>query len=230
MLSHRNQYCSISGHDSDSTLVTNGIPQGSSLSPLLFLVYVNDLPSAVHYSQTGMYADDTGIYTTGFSISEIETSLNKDLSRLCLWLHANKLSISAVKSKFMLTASPRSVSKLADHEKPHVNVLGKFIEQVSSIDLGITVDQFVRWDKHVGALSKKISSAIPSIEVAGFLPSKALLNKYNSLVESKLCHCNIVWGNCNISLKSKAQNLQNRAVRIVLKDYSSPVNEVFTYL
>ena len=88
-LSHRHQYCSVSGHASDSTLVTNGIPQGSSLGPLLFLVYVNDLPNAVHYSQTGMYTDDTGLYTAGFSISDIETSLNKDLSRLCLWLHAN---------------------------------------------------------------------------------------------------------------------------------------------
>ena len=61
----------------------------------------------------------------------------------------------------MLIASPRSVSKLAEHEKPHIKILGKFIEQVSSIDyLGMTVDQFLRWDKHVGALSKEISSAI----------------------------------------------------------------------
>ena len=230
-LSHRHQYCSVSGHASDFTLVTNGIPQGSSLGPLLFLVYVNDLPNAVHYSQTGMYADDTGLYAAGFSISEIETSLNKDLSRLCLWLHANKLSINSVKSKFMLIASPHSVSKLTDHEKPHIKILGKFIEQVSSIDcLGMMVDQFLRWDKHVGALSKKISSAISSLKIAGFLPSKALINIYYSIVESKLRYCNTVWGNCNLSLKRKLQNLQNRAVRIVSKDYSSPVEEVFTNL
>ena len=100
------------------TLVTNGIPQGSSLGPLLFLVYVNDLPSAVHYSQTGMYADDTGLYAAGFSISEMKISFNKDLSGLCLWLHVNKLSINAVKSKFMLIASQRSLSKLTDYENP----------------------------------------------------------------------------------------------------------------
>ena len=133
-LSHRHQYCSISDHASDSTPVTNGIPQGSSLGRLLFLVYVKDLPSAVHYNQTGMYADDTGLYAAGSSLSEIEPSLNKDLSRLCLWLHANKLSINAVESKFMLTASPQSVSKLVEHEKPHIKILGKFIKHVSSID------------------------------------------------------------------------------------------------
>ena len=89
-LSHRHQYCSISGRASDSTLVTKGMPQGSSLGPLLLLAYVNDLLNAVHYSQTGMYADDTGLYATRLSLSEVETSLNKDLSRLCLWLHSNK--------------------------------------------------------------------------------------------------------------------------------------------
>ena len=58
----------------------------------------------------------------------------------------------------MLITSLHSVSKLADHEKPHIKILGKFIEQVSSMDcLGMTVDQFLRWDKHVGALSKRLA-------------------------------------------------------------------------
>ena len=92
------------------------------------------------------------------------------------------------------------------------------------------VDQFLRWDKHVGALSKKISSAISSLKIAGFLPSKALINLNYSLVGSKLRYGNTVSGNCNLSLKSKLQNLQNRAVRIVSKDYSSPIEEVFTNL
>ena len=109
-LSHRHQYL-ICSHASDSTLVTNSIPQGSSLGPLLFLVYINNLPNVVHYSQTGMYADDTGLYTAGLSLLEMETSLNKDLSRFCSWLHANKLSINAVKSKFMLISSLHSVNK-----------------------------------------------------------------------------------------------------------------------
>ena len=131
----------------------------------------------------------------------------------------------------MLIASPDSLSKLADHEKPHIKILGKFIEQVSSIDcLGMKVDQFFGWDKHVGALSKKINSAISSLKIDGFLPSKALINIYHSLVESKLCYCNTVWGNCNLSLKSKLQYFQNRAVRIVSKNYSSPIEEVFTNL
>ena len=79
-LSNRRQYCSISGHDSNFSHVTTGIPQGSSLGPLLFLVYVNDLPNTVHDSLTGMYADDTGLYSTGPSISAMEETTNKDIN------------------------------------------------------------------------------------------------------------------------------------------------------
>ena len=72
--------------------------------------------------------------------------------------HANKLSINAVKSKFMLIASPHSASKLADHEKPYIKILGKFIEQVSNIDcLGMTVDQFLDGISMLDHLVKRLA-------------------------------------------------------------------------
>ena len=183
-----------SGHDSNFSHATTGIPQGSSLGPLLFLVYVNDLPNTVHDSLTGMYADDTGLYSTGPSISAMEETMDKDLSKLCCWLLVNKLSINAVKSKFMVIASPHNMSKLV--HKPEIKVLGKCLEQVTSIDyLGLTMDQYLRWDKHVGALGKKLKSAISSIKTVNYLPTSALVNTYHSLVESKLRYCNTVWGN-----------------------------------
>ena len=80
-----------------------------------------------------MNADDTGPYATGSSILEIEISINKDLSMLFLWFHANKLSINAVKSKFTLLASPRSVSKLADHEKSHIKIIRKFTNKFQAL-------------------------------------------------------------------------------------------------
>ena len=225
-ISNRRQYCSISGHDLNFSHVTTGIPQGSSLGPLLFLVYVNDLPNAVHDSLTDMYADDTGLYSTGPSISAMEETMNRDLSKMYCWLLANKLSINAVKSNFMIITSPYNMSKLVD--KPEILVLGKSLEQVTSIDyLGMTMDQYLRWDKHVRALGKKLKSAISSITTVSYLTTSALVNIYHSLVESKLRYCNTVWVNCNLSLKNKLQILQNRAVRVISKNYTSPIEQVF---
>ena len=91
----------------------------------------------------------------------------------------------------MSIAPPCSISKLVNHEKPHIQILRKFITQVSSIHcLGMIVDQFIRWDKHVGALSKKISSATSSIKVIGcFTIQGHTLVMYHSLIEFKLCYC-----------------------------------------
>ena len=61
------------------------------------------------------------------------------------------------------------------------------------------MDQYLRWDKHVGAHGKKLKSAISSIKTVSYLPTSALVNIYHSLVESKLRYCNTVWGNCNLS-------------------------------
>ena len=122
----------------------------------------------------------------------------------------------------MIIASPHNMSKLVD--KPEIKVLGKSLEQITSIDfLGITMDQYVRWDKHVRALGKKLKSAI---KIVSDLPTNALVNIYHSLVESKLRCCNTVWGNCNLSLKNKLQILHNRAVRVISKNYTSPIEQV----
>ena len=95
----------------------------------------------------------------------------------------------------MVIASHHNMSKLVD--KPEIKVLGKSLEQVTSIDY--------LWDKHVGALGKKLKSAISSIKTVSYLPTSALVNLYYSLVESKLRYCNTVWGNCNLALKNKLQ-------------------------
>ena len=85
--------------------------------------------------------------------------------------------------------------------------------------LGLTLDEGLKWDKHIDKLCKKLSSAIYSIKLAKFLPQDSLLTLYHSLVESRLRYCCAVWGNCGDTLKTKLQKLQNRAVRIVSGNY-----------
>ena len=89
-LSSRKQYCRVGGVDSETGEVEVGVPQGSCLGPLLFLIYINDLPSAVQSSTVSMYADDTSLCLKSKDISQLNEAINVDLERLDSWLKGNK--------------------------------------------------------------------------------------------------------------------------------------------
>ena len=215
-LSNRQQYCSLSDSNSDLALVTSGIPQGSCLGPLLFLIYINDIHCAIQNSKTEIYADDTNVSNSSHSIALLEKEVNDDLYRLCCWLQANKLSVNKSESKFMIIASPSYLKNLTT--VPDIKILNKSIERVFQIDhLGVTIDDSLKWDKHVSNLGKKLASTTYSMKLASFLPSSSLLTIYRSLFESRLRYCDVVWGSCNNNLKEKLQRQQDRAIHIVTK-------------
>ena len=97
-----------------------------------------------------------------------------------------------------------------------MNILGHSVERVNQIEqLGVTIDDQLKWDKHVDKLCKKLSSALFSMRQVKFLPNSSLLTTYRSLVESRLRYCNVVWGSCGTSLINKLQHLQNRTVELI---------------
>ena len=97
-LSNRMQYCCINGTNSDYEVNPAGVPQGSCLGPLLFLIYINDLPSVLLNSDSNLYADDTNISTAEELLLKAQENLNTDIKTLEQWLDANKLSPDLVKS------------------------------------------------------------------------------------------------------------------------------------
>ena len=101
-LSNRKQYCRINGMDSNIKEIEVGVPQGSCLDPLLFLVYINDLPCIMVNSKVSMYADDTSLYYSSSDISQLNDALNEDLKKLDRWLKGNKLSLNVIKTRSML--------------------------------------------------------------------------------------------------------------------------------
>ena len=104
-LSNRKQYVSINGFNSSEKYVTCGVPQGSSLGPLLFILYINDLHFSMKQSSTSHFADDTCISFSAIKIKTIETVLNNDLRTVTDWLQANRLSLNVDKSKLMIFKS-----------------------------------------------------------------------------------------------------------------------------
>ena len=112
-LTNRIQMCSINGTISCPKIVTCGIPQGSILGPLLFLIYINDLPRSLEYSFPRMFADDTTLTVSGESIHDVEVAINHDLANVKQWLSANKLSLNLIKTEYLLIGSRHNISKLS---------------------------------------------------------------------------------------------------------------------
>ena len=104
-ISNRGQYCQVNDHLSHSLQMVCGIPQGSILGPLLFLIYVNDLPNCLKYTRCNMFADATQIDTSSNNIDSIANTLNEDLANISDWMKANKLSLNASKTEYMVIGS-----------------------------------------------------------------------------------------------------------------------------
>ena len=217
-LDDRKQFTVVGGIRSKESKVLHGVPQGSCLGPLLFLVYINDLPHCLKNCASKRYADDTDISASGSNLKYIEKLINEDLDNINKWLIANKLSLNAIKTKYMIFATCQKLKNWMEVDlKFNVSSITRTDKKDYS---GLTLDEGLKWDKHIDKLCKKLSSAIYSIKLAKFLPRDSLLTLYHSLVESRLRYCCAVWGNCGDTLKTKLQKLQNRAVRIVSGNYT----------
>ena len=104
-LENRSQFCRVNGACSDLKDIACGVPQGSCLGPLLFSIYINDLPLALHKCNLTMYADDTSISYASKNIGELDTIVNRDLDCLNEWLQGNKLSLNVVKTQAIVIGS-----------------------------------------------------------------------------------------------------------------------------
>ena len=106
--------CCINGSLSNNRPLTCGVPQGTILGPLLFLLYINDLPNCLSNCQPRMYADDTHLTYAGDCVDNLQLYLNQDLDNVHNWLRANKLTLNMTKTEFMLIGSRQRLSTLTD--------------------------------------------------------------------------------------------------------------------
>lgn len=151
-----NRYQRVKLHHSYSTwgLVRGGIPQGSALGPLLFLVYVNDIPLQIKHGQLLQYADDTALLCSGPTPEDVHRLLSEDLLCLTHWISQSKMRLNIEKSSVMWFR-PRS---LADSSLEDVVVDGTCLNVVRSQKyLGITFDDLLQWAHHTLAICKQLS-------------------------------------------------------------------------
>ena len=218
-LDNRKQFCRVDGTSSDVKGINCGVPQGSCLGPLLFLIYINDLPSSLQKSHVSMYADDTAISFSSKSIDDLQNDLNLDLLKLQDWLHANKLSLNVVKTQSLIIGSGPNIRKIESQPDapPSFSIGDQDIEMITNTRyLGVQIDSKLNWDKHIDTIKTKANRALGLIKYSKkYLPSDVLNKMYRGIVEPHLSYCCSVWGCRSESKLDVLQKIQNRAARIV---------------
>jgi hypothetical protein len=216
-MSSRTQSVVLDGCMSDSMVIDYGVPQGSILGPLLFTLYINNLPSVVRHSKVVLYADDTVLFVSGDNAIDIENKLCADIQEVHKWLTQNKLTLNANKTKCMVFGNQCKLTKC----KPNLNVtIGQTVlEQVQCFKyLGLYFDPCLKWTAHVDKISAKVSQRIGIMSRVGkYIPPDVTVKLYKALILPIIHYGDIIWSKGNCNNVSRVQRLQNRAGRTILK-------------
>ena len=225
-LSYRKQFCRVNDVASDINDIEVGVPQGSCLGPLLFLIYINDLPRAVQGSTVSMHADDTSLCHQSNDITQLNKAINNDLRHLDSWLQGNKLSLNVAKTHSMLNTTKQKRNILrGTNLNLELNIRESELEVAQKTKyLGVKTDHSLDWKEQIKAVSAKVSRAVGCLKHAkNFLPRETLKTLYTGIVEPHFRYCCSVWGCCGSTDINQLQKLQSRAARIVTNSsFDSP--------
>ena len=235
-LENRYQYVECNGTSSSLKEIETGVPQGSILGPLLFIIYMNDIHFASENFKFILYADDTTLVSPLCSftlssnsndINQMSSLINFELSKISDWLAVNKLSLNAEKTKYMIFHNYQKV--IAENNIPHLTLNGSVIERVTQFNfLGLTINENMNWKSHSSKIANKISRTLGVMNrLKRYLPMAAMKLMYDSLILSHLQFGITCWGfDWNRIFK-----LQKRAMRIMTnKKFNAHTEPIFKEL
>ena len=218
-LNNRKQYVEFEDTKSEILPITIGVPHGSILGPLLFIIYINDFSQASNIFKFIMYADDTTLFSNlksfGNNIQTKEYLINAELSNVIEWLHINKLSLNKSKSKYMIFHVPNK-----DIQYLTLKIDNVIIEKVDEFSfLGLTMDTNLNWKRHSENICNKCTKMIGILNRLKYVsPLGIKIMLYNSLILPHINYCIMAWGYKGIRLLK----IQKKAVRIItLSGYST---------
>ena len=211
-LTNRKQFVCYKDYNSDVLPLTCGFPQGSVLGPLLFIIYINDLPNCLKYCKCVLFADDTTVYLSSNNRNDLRTRINSDLSNLGEWFRSNKLSLNVEKTEYMVFET-----KQGNYDFP-ITIANKQIHATDHVRfLGIILDNKLTWERHITHCRNKITGGTYALR-----SSKSILNVphlriiYNSLIDSYLNYGLLLWGSALRKYIKPLEIQQNKAIRAVI--------------
>ena len=212
-LENRKQFVSIGSSVSDELVVPCGVPQGSVLGPLLFLLYMNDFNNSSKVFDFHLFATDSNLFCTNKSVLDMEQVVNDNIVNINSWLNCNKLSLNIDKTNFVIFHPPQK--KITSSIKIFINQVQ--IKQETSLKyLGIYIDCNLNWKSHIQHISKKIKRSIGMLcKIRHFVTSHVITQFYYSLIYPYLTYGITLWGNTYISNLNPIITLQKRVVRII---------------
>jgi ribonucleases P/MRP protein subunit RPP40 len=213
-LAQRSQRVVCKGEHSDWAPVLSGVPQGSVIGPLLFLIYINDLPDKVR-ATVRLFADDTIMYMT-LTCPQDATSLQEDLNRLAVW-----------EEKWQMKFHPKkcSVLRITRSQSPQIHnylLHGHILKtETDSKYLGVTINNQLSWNNHIDIMCNKANNSIAFLRRNLQISQRHIkANAYTTLVRPQVEYTAVVWDPYTQENQKKIEMVQRRAARYVCNTYS----------
>ena len=225
-LSNRKQYVHIEKCKSQTRPVSCGVPQGSVLGPLFFLLFINDLPKGCTNGKVRLFADDTTIFFHTNSIDDVISTGKAIMTQLTNWFTANKLTLNADKSSFTLFKSSK---KAIPNVPEHIDFLNQKIKRTSHIKfLGIILDENLTWNQHINEICNKLKRLFHIFyNIRNYLSTDNIKTIYYALVYSRIKYGITVYGQACKTKMQRIQTLQNKLLKVISgKDYRFSTNEL----
>ena len=214
-LTNRTQYTDVNGVRSDVRSISCGVPQGSVLGPLFFVLYINDLYKAIENVITRLFADDTALILYEKYLNTLVSAVSRTVQKLCRWCIENKLTISIEKTNFVLFHTPNKplVKNLREIETEAMNI--KRVDVVTYLE--ITNDEKLTWNAHVENVCNSLLKFFGIIKQVRHRVTKNTVRQlYHAFIYSKIKHGLEVYGNTSLKNISKVQVMQNKLLRYIM--------------